>query len=408
MLPNVLKNVRDKKLRASVIIIIGVIVALGLADFFTGVHQLSAYDRDWNDLSDFRRSLDVAGYNTSSVISTPLLLNYSEGFYGYEKVLVVIGVERPYLAQEVDTIVDFVFRGGFLLLADDFGYGNGLAEQFGVTFYGRRLFSSSYDRNPAFVRVNATVDNIGYEVLLDRPSALERVAPSQVRASTSALADSWLDENGNGERDIDEESAVQPVVALVGFGEGAVLLVSDPGLFINDMWGRADNAGFVKALMQRHFPGARDVIFDESRHKPQTIREGAWRTGLFLGVVALNNIYGKAVLGILALMAVGLGIMAVRTPAEWRHEDTLTEISLHHNAQAMYRPEDRDRLRRALLEKARIALSLYPDEFEKLEPDALREVIWDERLFTLVEEPKEVRMDELEELTAIVRHWSRR
>jgi len=304
--------------------------------------------------------------------------------------------------------VDFVFRGGFLLLADDFGYGNGLAEQFGVTFYGRRLFSSSYDRNPAFVRVNATVDTIGYEVLLDRPSALERVAPSQVKASTSALADSWLDENGNGERDIDEESAVQPVVALVGFGEGAVLLVSDPGLFINDMWGRADNAGFVKALMQRHFPGARDVIFDESRHKPQTIREGAWRTGLFLGVVALNNIYGKAVLGILALMAVGVGIMAVRTPAEWRHEDTLAEISLHHMAQAMYRPEDRDRLRRALLEKVRITLSLYQDEFEKLEPDALREVIWDERLFTLVEEPKKVQMDELEELTAIVFHWSRR
>jgi len=74
----------------------------------------------------------------------------------------------------------------------------------------------------------------------------------------------------------------------------------------------------------------------------------------------------------------------------------------------MYRPEDRDRLRRALLEKVRITLSLYQDEFEKLEPDALREVIWDERLFTLVEEPKKVQMDELEELTAIVFHWSRR
>lgn len=406
MLPKAIEKLRERKLRTSVIIIIGVIVALGLSDFFTGVHQLSAYDQDWNDLSDFRRALDETGYNTSSVISTPMLLNHSEGFYSYEKLLVIIGVERPYLAQEIDTIVDFVFRGGFLLLADDFGYGNGLAEKFGLSFFGRRLFSSSYDRNPAFVRVNATVDGIGYEVLLDRPTALERVAPDQVRAFTSP--DSWVDENGNGERDIDEESSIQPVVAVAGLGDGAVLAVSDPGLFINDMWGRADNAGFVRALLWRHFPGARDVIFEESRHKPGTIREGAWRTGLFLGVLALNNIYGKAVLGMLALIAVGVGIMAVRTPAEWRHEDTLSEISLHHLAQPMYRPEDRDRLRRALLEKARIALSLYPDEFEKLEPEALREVIWDERLFPLVEEPKKVRIDELENLTAIVRHWGRR
>jgi len=403
---DILRKVRERKLRTSVIIIIGVIVALGLADFFTGVHQLSAYDGDWNDLSDFRLALDDAGYNTSSVISTPLLLNYSEGYYGYEKVLAIIGVERPYLAQEVDSIVDFVNRGGFLLLADDFGYGNGLATRLGVSFFGRRLYSPSYDRNPAFVQMNATVDGVGYEVLLDKPTALERVAPNQVRASTDV--DTWLDENGNGERDIDEGSSSQHIVALVSYGEGSALVVSDPGLFINDMWGRADNAAFVKALITRYFPGARDFIFDESRHKPDTVREGAWRTGLSLGVLALNNLYGKAVLGILALLSVGTGIMAVRTPAEWRHEDTLGEISFHHLSQAMYRPEDRERLRTALLEKARISMSMYPDEFDKLEPEALREVIWDERLFPLVEEPRRVRLEEMEELTAIVRHWSRR
>ena len=406
MLLDILKKVRERKLRASVIIIIGVIVALGLADFFNGVHQLSAYDGDWNDLSEFRMSLDEAGYNTSSVISTPLLLNYSEGYYGYEKVLAIIGVERPYLAQEVDSVADFVFRGGFLLLADDFGYGNGIATRLGVSFFGRRLYSSSYDRNPAFVRMNATVDGVEFSVLLDRPTALERVAPGQVRASTDE--NTWLDENGNGERDIDEGSASQHIVALVSYGEGAALVVSDPGLFINDMWGRADNAAFVKALMARHFPGAKDVIIDESRHKPDTVREGAWRTGLSLGVLALNNLYGKAVLGILALLSVGTGIMAVRTPAEWRHEDTLGEISFHHLSQAMYRPEDRERLRTALLEKVRISLSLYPDEFEALGPEKLREVIWDERLFTLVEEPRRVRLEEMEELTAIVRRWNQR
>lgn len=405
MLPAVLKKLGERKLRLAVLVTVGVIAALGVADLLTGVHQLSAYDGDWNDCSDFRRALDSAGYNTSSVISSPLLLNYSEGFYGYEKVLAIIGVERPYLAQEVDTIVDFVYRGGFLLLADDFGYGNGVAGRLGVSFFGRRLFSSEYERNSAFVRLNATVAGTGYEVLLDRPTALERVAPSQVRASTAD--DTWVDENGNGERDMDEASASQPVMALVSHGEGAALIVSDPGLFINDLWGRADNAAFVISLVYHSFPGAREVIFDETRHKPDTVREGAWRTGLALGVLSLHNIYGKSVLGILALLAAGAGIMALRPPAEWRHEDTLGELSFHHLAKPAFRPEDRERLRAALLEKARLSMGLFPDEFERLGPEELREAVRDERLIALVEEPKRAGLDELDDLTALVREWGR-
>jgi hypothetical protein len=164
----------------------------------------------------------------------------------------------------------------------------------------------------------------------------------------------------------------------------------------------------VLALVARHFPGATDFIFDESRHKPDTVREGAWRTGLALVVLALNNIYGKAVLGILALLAVGAGIMAVRPPAEWRHEDTLSEISFYHLARRAFRSEDRERLRDALLEKVRIAMSLYPDEFARLGPEELRRAVWDERLFTLVEDPRSVRLDDMEELTAIVHNWGRR
>jgi hypothetical protein len=408
MLPAILKSLRERRLRSTVIITVGVIAVLGLADFLTSTHQLSAYDDDWNDLSRFRGALDAAGYNTSSVISTPALLNFSEGFYAYEKVLAIIGVERPYLAQEVDTIIDFVQRGGFLLLADDFGYGNGLAGRLGMSFYGRRLYSPLFERNSAFVLMNATVDSVEYTVLLDRPTALERVAPNWVRASTDDRT--WLDENGNGERDIDEGNASQPVVALWTSpgAEGKALLVSDPGLFINDLWGRADNAAYVLSMIRAWFPGARDVIFEETRHKPDTVREGAWRTGLALGVLALGNIYGKAMLGLLALLAVGSGIMAVKPPAEWRHEDTLGELSFHHLARTSFRAEDRERLRAALLEKARISMSMYPDEFERLGPEELRDLIWDERLIRLAEEPGKVRLDELEELAAVVRQWGRR
>jgi hypothetical protein len=276
-----------------------------------------------------------------------------------------------------------------------------------MSFYGRKLFSSDFERNPAFVRINATVDSVDYTVLLDSPTALERVAPGWERAWTSD--DTWVDENGNGERDIDEASASQPVVALWSSAgaEGRVIAVSDPGLFINDMWGREDNAAFVLNMLRAWFPGAHEVMFDETRHKPETVREGAWRTALAVGVLALGNIYGKAMLGLMALLAVGTGIMAVKPPADWRHEDTLGELSFHHLARTSFRSEDRERLRAALLEKARISMCMYPDEFERLSQDELRSIIRDDDLLRLVEEPGRVRLEELEQLTVEVRNWGR-
>ncbi|MBM4249286.1 MAG: DUF4350 domain-containing protein [Euryarchaeota archaeon] len=406
MVPPVLEGLRRHRLRTSVVVTVAVLGALGLADLLTGVHQLGAYDDDWNDLSKFRGALDAAGYRTSSVISSPLLLNSSEGFLSYEKLLVVIGVERPYLPQEVDTIDDFVARGGFLLLADDFGYGNSLAQRFGLSFYGRRLYSSSFEHNSAFVRVNDTIGGASYEVLLDRPTALERIATPQVLAWTHP--DTWMDENGNGERDFDEESGALPVVGFAGHGDGYVLAVSDPGLFINDLWGRAGNAEYVMALLRDRFPTAREVVFDETRHKPDTVREGAWRSGLFLGVLLLHNLAGKTLLGILALVAVGGGILAVRTPAEWRHEDTLRERTFHHLGRLSFDQGDRARLRRVLLEKARIRLNMYPDEFGALDREGLREIIGEERLVALAEDPERVPREELEGLAALVRQWDRR
>ncbi len=185
------------------------------------------------------------------------------------------------------------------------------------------------------------------------------------------------------------------------------LAVSDPGLFINDVWDRADNAGFVLAAVKAYFPGASEFMFDESRHKPETIREGAWRTGLLLEVLVLDNIYGKAAFGLLAILAVGIGLLSVRTPAEWRHEDTLSDITLHHLSEAIYRADDRERLRAALLDKVRISLGLYQDEFEQMDPELLRDEIGDERLVALVDGPKKVRIEQMEELTALVRDWSR-
>jgi len=399
-------RLREHRLRLAALTVVGIIAIAGLVDFLTGVHQLSAYSDDWRDVSAFRSSLEKGGYATSSIVSTPLILNISEGVYPDGRVLVILGVERPYLPDEIDTIVGFVAEGGCLLLADDFGYGNPLADTFGLGFSGRMLYSSAFDRNPSFPKLNATLTGTRYTLISDRPCALEKVNDSEVDAWTSA--DTWMDEDGDGERDYQEQSNPYPVVAHRTFHNGMVVVVSDPGIFINDMWGRADNFGYMMDYLGRYFVQARRFIFDETRHKPDHLREGGWRTGMMLEVIALNNVWGKAVMAGLALVAVFAGAVLVRPPAEWRHEDTLGELNLHHLAFRRFKAEDRGRLRQALLEKVRISLSLHPDEFAGMDPERLGQVISDPRLGALVERPNSVPLAEMDELTDIVRDWRRR
>jgi hypothetical protein len=406
MLSSARERLRQHRLRAAALTVVGIIAIAGLVDFLTGVQQLSAYSDDWRDVSQFRGALEKAGYPTSSIVSTPLIVDSSEGVPPDGRVLVIMGVERPYLPNELDAIVRFVSEGGCLLLSDDFGYGNPLATRFSLGFSQRRLYSDSFDRNPSFPKLNASMAGNRYTLIADRPCALERVSDQEVDAWTSV--DTWMDEDGDGERDYSEQSNPYPVVAHRGYHNGMVVICSDPGLFINDMWGRADNFNFFMDYLGRYFPQARRFIFDETRHKPDHLREGGWRTGMMLEVLTLNNIWGKATLAVLALLAVFSGALLVRPPAEWRHEDTLGEISLHHLSSARFKAEDRGRLRAALLEKVRISLSLHPDEFAAIEPERLREVIADGRLEPLVDKPNSVSLDDMDWLTDLVRDWRRR
>ncbi|MGQ9581893.1 MAG: DUF4350 domain-containing protein [Thermoplasmatota archaeon] len=384
---------------------VGAILGAGALDLLEGVQQLSAYDEDWNDLSLFRSSLEARGYSTASVVSTPVVLGSGGGAGAERRVLVVVGVERPYLPSELDAIVGFVERGGGLLLADDFGYGGALAERLGASFSGRRLWSPAFDRNPAFVRVNASLDGSEYAVLLNEPTALDRVTRGDAIAWSDG--ESWLDSNSNGERDLDEGPASYPVVAWLRRGYGSALLFSDPGAFINDMWRRADNSGFVLDCVKKFFPEARELIFDESRHKPETLREGAWRTGLMLEALALSDAWGRAALVGLAILALLVALSRVRTPVEWHHEDSLYDLSLYHLAERRFQPQDKWRLRLALLDRLRVSLGLYPEEFSRLGEGELSRLLGDERLMSLIRDPDAVPLERMEEMVELVAAWRR-
>ena len=121
--------------------------------------QLSAYDDDWDDLSAFRADLKGMGVDTTSMISSPVLLGEIES--PEDTVFVVTGVEQDtislprftqdadvvkfresegYTTTEIEAIMQFVASGGTLIVMDDFGYSSGLAEQFDLGYSGHQLY----------------------------------------------------------------------------------------------------------------------------------------------------------------------------------------------------------------------------------------------------------------------------
>ena len=102
--------------------------------------QLSAYDDDWDDISEFRKEISNLGIDTKSLVSSPLLLNEIEN--PTNTTFVISGVEKDtfslpsigsdsgfisfsepegYSGSEISAITSFVARGGTVIVLDDFG-----------------------------------------------------------------------------------------------------------------------------------------------------------------------------------------------------------------------------------------------------------------------------------------------
>jgi len=98
--------------------------------------QLSAYDDDWNDISDFAADIDEdqnGKHVMKTIVSRPAILNKiseieknttTQTINVNSTVLVIIGVERSYSEFDSNAIYNFVKSGGKVIIADDSGYGN--------------------------------------------------------------------------------------------------------------------------------------------------------------------------------------------------------------------------------------------------------------------------------------------
>lgn len=235
-------------------------VALVLAAS-TSTAAFGAYNPAWDGTSDVRELadreadgrvvLDTAAYGTVDPDGT---------------VAVVLSPETAYAENDTRRIRSFVAAGGTLVVAEDFGpHGNALLADVGADarFNGTRLRDErEYYRGPSLpvaTNVTDTPYTTGVEQLTLNGATAVDANNATVIATSSPFG--YLDRDATGGLSPTDELGAYPVVTVEPVGDGRVISVSDPSLFINTMLSQPDNEAFATALL-----GTGDrVLLDYSR-----------------------------------------------------------------------------------------------------------------------------------------------
>lgn len=169
---------------------------------------------------------------------------------------VVLAPDQPYGPRDVRRVASFLERGGRLVVAGDFGPpANGLLAALDVDsrLDGRLVRDERfYYRSPALpVATNVSRPLAGSvsQVTLNYGSVVDASANASVRVATSGFA--YLDANANGELDDADPLGRYPVVVEERVGNGSVVVVSDPSVFINAMLDRRGNRAFATHLVSQ-------------------------------------------------------------------------------------------------------------------------------------------------------------
>lgn len=322
-----------------------------------------AYNPAWDGTADLR---DTAGIHSETTISLD-----GEAYTTNEPdqtLAVVLAPTTPYDTADAAQMRQFVENGGTLLVADNFGpttddppYGNTLLANVGATarFDGALLRDErNYYRSPALPIAQPVSDHpytAGVsDVTLNYGTA---VVPNNAEPLVRTSAFAYRDTDRSGDLSGDEELARYPVVTVEPVGDGQVIAVSDPSIFINAMLDREGNTAFVVALAQAH----ERVIFDYSRSDSQppvsvallVLRD----TPLLQALVgAIGVALGWGVIARPASLARGRNRLAAVIPVIHAESDTNltpetqqptpTEAELLTYLRAEYPEWDDDRLRR--------------------------------------------------------------
>lgn len=229
-------------------VLLGVVVAGTTSAAVFGV-----YNPGWEGSSELRGVAEAAGAEPAVVTNTTRYAAVDPG----TAVAVVLSPDRAYTDREAARVRAFVRAGGTLVVAEDFGSNGGplLAAVGAETRFEGALVRDERSawRSPAMpVATGVTnrsatpyTEGVG-SLTLNYATVLEPGPNATVLVRSSPFA--YLDTNGDGTIGPGESLGARPVVAVEPVGEGRVVAVSDPSLFLNAMLEREGNRRFARNL----------------------------------------------------------------------------------------------------------------------------------------------------------------
>ncbi|EMA58401.1 DUF4350 domain-containing protein [Halorubrum lipolyticum] len=261
----------------------------------TTTAAFGAYNLEWDGTSDLREHADEQAVSNITLDTTAY-----ETASANETVAVVIAPEERYTGNDSQRVQRFVEAGGTLVVADDFGpHGNALLADIGADarFNGSPIRDERhYYRSPSLPIAtnvaNATYTEAVQQLTLNYPTAIDANSATEI-ATTSEFA--YLDRNETGNLSLTDELGTYPVVTAESVGDGRVIAVGDPSVFINVMLTQPDNEAFATGLLSER----ERVLLDYSRsgdQPPLAVASLALRSSPPLQI-------GAGVLGVVAVWA---------------------------------------------------------------------------------------------------------
>lgn len=212
---------------------------------------------------------------------------------------------------ELSQIKDYVSGGGTLMLLDDYGYGNQVLDNLGLTmqFSGKPLLDPLFDYQnkqlPKITDFSTTPINTNVSSIVFNHATSIEATDATVAAYSSSF--SFSDKNNNQAWDENEPTGPLPVIAYQKVGQGYVVAVADPSVLINSMITLDDNLQFINSASS--IQGTSPQLYVDQTHLPNTPLDEA--------KASLVVVYGAAAspLGTLILIA---ALFAVTFYPIWR------------------------------------------------------------------------------------------
>jgi hypothetical protein len=250
------------------VVIVALLISVPLLN--TTKEDFSTYNTAWNGASDAKALASSDGYTTSSVLALSEIGTSGHG------VLFMLNPNSSvgFSASDASTLQSFVRNGGVLVLANNFGNGNAVLSGLGVL--GEARFNGSLLEDNVSKGVNAALPLITdvttsgltagvHELYFNYGTALD-VSANNVTVLARSAPTSYLLAPGGGNATVNATTGAHPVLATLDYGNGRIVLLSDPSVFSNDMLGQADNQQLLTSMFANLTGGntAVPIMFDES------------------------------------------------------------------------------------------------------------------------------------------------